>query len=62
MTDIIPITGLFLLIAALVSLGLSLAAAEEDPKIIARAAIKNFNLLCAIVLAICVAVNIINLL
>jgi len=62
MFNLIATTGLFILIAFIVSLVLSLATPEENPRTIIHTTMKNFNLLCLIILAICVIVSIINIL
>lgn len=62
MLDLIATIGLFVLIAFIVSLALSLATPEEDPKVITHNTVKNFNLLCLIILVICIIVSIINML
>ena len=62
MLNLIAITGLFILIAFIVSLALSLATSEEKPKAIIHTTMKNFNLLCLIILAIFIIVSIMNIL
>ncbi|MBI5779368.1 MAG: hypothetical protein HZA49_07920 [Planctomycetes bacterium] len=60
MLNLIIMVGLFLLIAFIVSLTLSLATSEENPRAILQTTMKNFNLLCLIILVICIIVSIIN--
>lgn len=62
MLNLIAMVGLFILIAFIVSLALSLTTTEENPKVIIHTTMKNFNLLCLIILAICIIVSIINIL
>lgn len=62
MINFISEAALFILIAFLVSLALSIATPEEKPVIIVRTALKNFNLLFLIVVVISAVICIMNLL
>ena len=62
MINFISEAALFILIAFLVSLVLSIATPEEKPNAIIRTALKNFRLLFLIVFIISAIIAVINLL
>ncbi|MFA5795413.1 MAG: hypothetical protein WC980_10170 [Candidatus Brocadiia bacterium] len=56
----LTVIGLFVLATAIISTGLGLSIASDNPRDIIKTAWKNFRLLCILVIVICIAALIIN--
>ncbi|MDI6787817.1 MAG: hypothetical protein QME51_05550 [Planctomycetota bacterium] len=62
MIHFLSMLGLFVFIALAVAFTLTLATPEERPTAIIHTTMKNFNMLCLIILVICIIVSVINFL